>query len=291
MSRKIILTCAVTGGDEAVLQKHPDIPKSPQEIADSALEAADAGAAIVHIHVREPDTGIPSNDPTLYGDVMKRIREKNGDVLINLTGGMDSEIIIESEAPLKLSADSSLKPPKVRVQHIVELKPDLATLDCGVQADDVALGMFQIHHVREIAEMMRGAGVKPEIEVFDLTHLELAKRVVNEGLIDGVPLFQFCLSTGYGAPSDPLVIAAMERQTPSDAIWAAFGCGRMEMPTVAMAVAMGGHARVGLEDNIYLRRGVLASNRDLVENATGIITRMGYQMATPNDARDMLGLS
>ena len=287
MSRKIVLTCAVTGGGDDVLAKHPNIPKTPQEIANAALEAAEAGAAVVHIHVRDPETGHASNKTELYADVMRLIREKNGDVLINLTGGMDSEIILEQDDPPKLSSDSTLKSPEKRVAHIVELKPDMATLDCGVQAGDDEVSLFQIRHVRAIAKLFRDAGVKPEVEVFDLSHIEVANRVYEEGLLDDPPLFQFCLATGYGAPSNPMVIETMRREVPANAVWSAFGCSRLEMPTVAFTAAMGGHTRVGLEDNIYIRRGVLASNRDLVENAVGIMTRMGYQMATPQEARDI----
>ncbi|TIN32333.1 MAG: 3-keto-5-aminohexanoate cleavage protein [Mesorhizobium sp.] len=290
MSPKVIVTCAVTGGSSAVLAKHPNVPKTPPQIAEAALEAAKAGAAIVHIHVREPDTGAPSNRIELYEQVVKKLRDAPTDVIINLTCGMDGELEIASLDPLEIGQSSTLKNAVVRCSHAVKLQPELSTLDCGTMAFGEAIFVARMSDLREMATLMREAGVKPELECFDLGHIEVAKKLISENLIDGPPLFQFCLSTGYGAPAVPSVVQAMREILPSGAVWGGFGCGADEMPMVGQLVAMGGHVRVGLEDNIYLRRGVLASNAELVDNAVGIIERMGASVATPAEARAILGL-
>ncbi|RJT26728.1 3-keto-5-aminohexanoate cleavage protein [Mesorhizobium waimense] len=290
MSRKVIITCAVTGGGSAVLAKHPGIPKTPAEIADAALSAAKAGAAIVHIHVRDPETGAPSNSFSLYKEVVHRIRESAVDVVINLTSGMDGELEFSSLDPVELSGSSTLKSPRDRCLHAIMLKPELSTLDCGTMAFDERIFVARPSDLRAIADLMRLAGVKPELECFDLGHIEMAKKLIKEGVIDGPPLFQLCLGTGYGAPATASVIHAMKELLPEGALWGGFGCGIDEMPVVAQLAAMGGHVRVGLEDNIYLRRGVLASNADLVENAVGILERMGATIASPAEARSILHL-
>ncbi|OAF17018.1 NADPH:quinone reductase [Bradyrhizobium centrolobii] len=290
MSQKVVVTCAITGGSSAVLAKHPDIPKTPSQIADAALEAAKAGAAVVHIHVRDPETGAPSNRLDLYEQVVKKLRDAATDVVINLTCGMDGELAFESLDPVKLSKASTLKNPVGRCAQAIKLQPELATLDCGTMNFGQTLYVARMSDLREMATLMRDAGVKPELECFDLGHIENAKTLIREGKIDGPPLFQFCLGTGYGAPAVPIAMQAMRDILPSGAIWGGFGCGADEMPVVAQLVALGGHVRVGLEDNIYLRRGVLASNAQLVENALGIIERMGASVATPAEARKMLGV-
>ncbi|MER9613195.1 3-keto-5-aminohexanoate cleavage protein [Mesorhizobium sp. M0312] len=290
MSRKVIVTCAVTGGGSAVLAKHPNIPKTPSQIAESALEAAKAGAAIVHIHVREPDTGAPSNRIELYEQVVKKLRDAATDVIINLTCGMDGELELDSLDPLIIGKASTLKNAIGRCSHAVKLQPELSTLDCGTMAFGDAIFVARMTDLREMATLMREAGVKPELECFDLGHIETAKKLISENIIDGPPLFQFCLGTGYGAPAVPSAVQAMREILPSGAVWGGFGCGVNEMPMVGQLVAMGGHVRVGLEDNIYLRRGVLASNAELVDNAVGIIERMGASVATPAEARSILGV-
>jgi len=291
MSRKVIVTCAITGGSSAVLAKHPNIPKTPSEIADAALEAARAGAAVVHIHVREPETGAPSNRFELYEQVVKKLRDAATDVIINLTCGMDGALMLESLEPIKVSQASTVKNSKGRCIHAIKLQPELATLDCGPMNFGESLYIARMSDLREMATLMRDAGVKPELECFELGHIEYAKRLISEGTIDAPPLFQFCLGTGYGAPAVPIVMQAMREVLPPGAIWAGFGCGADEMPVVAQLVALGGHVRVGLEDNIYLRRGVLASNAQLVENAVGIIERMGASVAAPAEARKILGVT
>ncbi|TXR50542.1 3-keto-5-aminohexanoate cleavage protein [Phyllobacterium endophyticum] len=290
MSQKVILTCAVTGGGSGVLAKHPGLPKTPSEITEAALDAAKAGAAIVHIHVREPDTGAPSNRFDLYEQVVKKLRDAETDVIINLTCGMNGTIDLESTSPARLSSRTSLVSAAERCYHALELKPELATLDCGVMTFGEEIYVARMSDLRGMAALMRDAGVKPELECFELGHIENAKRLLSEGLLEGTPLFQFCLSTGYGARATPTVIQAMKESLPSQANWAAFGCGADEMRTIGLLVAMGGHVRVGLEDNIYLRKGVLASNAELVENAVQIIERMGASIATPAEAREIIGL-
>ncbi|MER9371945.1 3-keto-5-aminohexanoate cleavage protein [Mesorhizobium sp. M0491] len=290
MSRKVVVTCAVTGGGAASLAKHPNIPKTPSQIVKAALEAAKAGAAIVHIHVREPDTGAPSNRFELYEQVVKKLRDAATDVIINLTCGMDGELELASLDPLKIGKASTLKNAIGRCSHAVKLQPELSTLDCGTMAFGDAIFVARMSDLREMATLMREAGVKPELECFDLGHIETAKKLISEGIIDGPPVFQFCLSTGYGAPAVPSAVQAMRELLPSGAVWGGFGCGADEMPIVGQLVAMGGHVRVGLEDNIYLRRGVLASNAELVDNAVGIIERMGASIATPAEARAILGV-
>lgn len=290
MSRKVIVTCAVTGGGSAALAKHPDLPKTPSQIAEAALEAAKAGAAVVHIHVREPDTGAPSNRFELYEQVVKRLRDAATDVIINLTCGMDGSLRLDSLDPVSIDKSTTLKNPEGRCIQAIKLKPELATLDCGTMGSGESIYVARMSDLRGMATLMRKAGVKPELECFELGHIEIAKALISEGNIDGPPLFQFCLSTGYGAPATPIVMQAMRDILPPGAIWGGFACGADEMPAVAQLAALGGHVRVGLEDNIYLRRGVLASNAQLVESAVGIIERMGASVATPADAREILGV-
>ncbi|WOH80413.1 3-keto-5-aminohexanoate cleavage protein [Bradyrhizobium sp. BEA-2-5] len=290
MSRKVIVTCAVTGGSSATLAKHPNIPKTPSQIVEAALEAAKAGAAIVHIHVRDPETGEPSNRFALYEQVVKKLRDAATDVVINLTCGMEGSLQLDSLAPITIGRASSLKSPVERTIHAVNLQPELATLDCGTWSSGESIYVARMSDLREMATLMRDAGVKPELECFELGHIEIAKKLISEGKVDSPPLFQFCLSTGYGAPAVPIVMHAMRDILPSGAIWAGFGCSADEMPAVAQLVGLGGHVRVGLEDNIYLRRGVLASNAQLVENAVGIIERMGANVATPTEAREIIGV-
>ncbi|UPK20586.1 3-keto-5-aminohexanoate cleavage protein [Bradyrhizobium sp. 131] len=289
-SQKVIVTCAVTGASSAVLAKHPGIPKTPSEIATASVKAAKAGAAIVHIHVRHPGTGIASNDPELYQEVVKRIRDASTDVIINLSCGMNGDLVLASTDPIRVDDASTLCSPMTRCLHAIELQPEIATLDCGTMAFGEAIYVGRMSDLREMATHMREAGVKPELECFELGHIENAKKLLSEGKLQGPPLFQLCLSTGYGAPATPLVLQAMRENLPSGAVWGGFGCGADEMSTVGQLVAMGGHVRVGLEDNIYLRRGVLASNAELVDNAVGIIERIGASVATPAEARAILGV-
>ncbi|MGY4627107.1 3-keto-5-aminohexanoate cleavage protein [Bradyrhizobium sp. USDA 4486] len=288
--RKIIVTCAITGGGTAVLAKHPGIPKTPSEIAEAALDAAKAGAAIVHIHVRDPDTGAPSNQFDLYEQVVKKLRDAATDVIINLTCGMDGELVLDSVDPIKIGESTTLKNPMRRCFHAIKLQPELGTLDCAMMAFGERIFVARKSDLREMALLLREAGVKPELECFDLGHIETAKKLILGGAIDSPPIFQFCLGTGYGAPAAPAVLQVMRELLPLGAIWGGFACGANEMPMVGQLAALGGNVRVGLEDNIYLRRGVLASNAQLVDNAVGIIERTGANVATPAEARAILGV-
>ena len=286
----VIITCAVTGGDDSVLKKHPRIPKTPNEIAEACLAAAEAGAAMVHIHVRDPETGMPSNETELYGRAFEQVRASNKEVIVNLTAGMDGEIVLKRTFPPELDPATTLTSAEERVRHVVELKPDVASLDCGVFGDGEFIYVTTMPDLQYMAEAMRSAGVKPEIECFELGHVANGLQLIKNGFIDDPPLFQVCLGTSGGAPATASSLQAMVSHLPPNAVWQAFGVGAQEMPVVALAAASGGHVRVGLEDNIYLRKGVLADNQDLVRNAAEIIERLGYKVATPAEARETFGL-
>ena len=287
-----IITCAVTGGDDAVLEKHPRIPKTPNEIAEACLAAAEAGASIVHIHVRDPETGLSCNELDLYGQVMEQIRAANREVIINLTGGVDCDIaFVRDKFPPEIDVEeTTMLAPKERIRHILELKPDMASLDVGIVGDEDVFYYIRPSEAKLMAEAMRDAGVKPELECFDLSHVEVALKLVGDGVVEEPPLFQICLGTSIGAPANQIALQAMIYRLPPNAVWAAFGCGRSQMPMVATVANLGGQVRVGLEDNIYLRKGVLADNQSLVRNAADIIDRLGYAIATPLEARERLGL-
>jgi uncharacterized protein (DUF849 family) len=287
----VILTCAVTGANAAAVKKHPALPITPQQIAAAVIGAARAGATVAHVHVREPDTGAPSNRPELYREVVNRIRDSGIDIIINLTTGMDGEIRLDPHNPRLMAPDSTIKPPEERIRHIVECLPEMCTLDCGV----MAFGGESIYVARHsdlaaMARIMTEVGVKPELEVFDLGQIENARKLINEGLISGTPLFQFCLGTSAGAPATASVMATMRELLPAGSLWAAFGVGPQQFPMVAQAVLMGGYARVGLEDNLRLSRGVYATNEQQVEKALGIIQSLGKEVVTPAQARQKLKL-
>ena len=293
MTPKVILTCAVTGAGDTV-GKHPAIPVSPEQIATSALEAADAGAAIVHCHVRDPETGKGSRSVKLYAEVVERIRARNTDVIINLTAGMGGDVEIgPGETPRQfVEANTDLVGPVERLAHVAELRPEICTLDCGTLnfGDGNTIVVQTPAQLREQARLIRSYGVKPEMEIFDSGNLWFAKQLIAEGLVDDPPMFQFCLGIPWGAPVNPETMAYLKHELPPGAVWAGFGIGRMEFPMVAQAVLLGGHARVGLEDNLYLERGVHASNASLTEKAVKIIELLGAKVASPDEARDILGL-
>ena len=290
MQSKVILTCAITGAGDTV-GKHPAIPVTPEQIADSALEAASAGATVVHCHVRNLKTGKGSRDVALYAEVMQRIRAKNIDVIINLTAGMGGDLIVgDGEEPLKWGEDSDLVGPATRLLHIKELRPEICTLDCGTLnfGDGQSIMIQTPTQLREQARLIKSYGVKPEMEIFDSGNLWFANQLVKEGLIDGPPLYQLCLGIPWGAPFNTETMAYLKSQMPEGAIWAAFGIGRNEFPAVAQAVLLGGHVRVGLEDNLYLDKGVVASNATLVERAVKIVEIVGTKVATPDEGREIL---
>jgi uncharacterized protein (DUF849 family) len=292
MNPNVIITCAVTGAGDTV-GRHPAIPVTPEQIASSALEAASAGAAIVHCHVRDPKTGKGARAVHLYREVVDRIRAKNNDVIINLTAGMGGDVEVgEGETPMKWGTATDLVGPRERLAHIAELRPEICTLDCGTLnfGDGNTIVIQTPVQLREQARLIQSMGVKPEMEIFDSGNLWFAKQLCAEGLVDDPPLFQLCLGIPWGAPVNTETMAYQVNQLPENAVWAGFGIGRMEFPMVAQAVLLGGHVRVGLEDNLWLEKGVHASNGTLVEKATKIITLLGSKIATPEEARNVLGL-
>jgi uncharacterized protein (DUF849 family) len=293
MTPNVILTCAVTGAGDTV-GKHPAIPVTPVEIANSALEAAEAGAAIVHCHVRDPETGKGTRGLKLYAEVVERIRARNSAVIINLTAGMGGDVEIGAgETPRQfVEANTDLVGPVERLEHVAELRPEICTLDCGSLnfGDGNTIVVQTPAQLREQAKLIRSYGVKPELEIFDSGNLWFAKQLIAEGLIDDPPMFQFCLGIPWGAAVNPETMAYMKHELPPGAVWAGFGIGRMEFPMMAQAVLLGGHARVGLEDNLWLERGVHASNATLTEKAVKLIEMLGAKVASPGEAREILGL-
>jgi uncharacterized protein (DUF849 family) len=289
-NHEVFITCAVTGsGDSA--RKSAHVPVTPAQIAASALEAHAAGAAIVHLHVRDPATGAASRDPLLFREVFERIRSRNTEVLINLTGGMGGDLVFGSDhEPLALAPGTDFVGPQARIAHISELKPDIASLDCGSLNFDETLYGTTPRFLRHIAQEYRRNKVRPEIEVFELGHIELARQLMSEGVIEPSALFQLCLGIRYGAPASAEAMRAMRDALPSGVVWSAFGVGRMQMPMVAQAVLLGGHVRVGLEDNLYLEKGVLASNAQLVQRAVEIVRLLGAEVLPARTVRERLGI-
>jgi uncharacterized protein (DUF849 family) len=284
------LTCAITGAGDS-LSKHPDLPVTPEQIATSAIEAAHAGAAIVHIHVREPSTGKGSRSPVYFREVVERIRDSKTDVVINLTTGMGGDMVVGPNGAADTPAPGSdFVGPLERLAHVEDLRPDICSMDCGSMNfdDDSMLYVMTPAYLRAQARRIKELGVKPELEVFDLGHVELAKRLVAEGLIDAPALFQICLGLSYGAPATPRAMQTLLDHLPEGSNWSGFAIGRMEMPTVAQAMLLGGNLRVGLEDNLFLDRGVLASNASLVTRAKEIVERLGGRLASAEEARDRL---
>ena len=293
MNWNAFITCAITGAGDTV-GKHPAIPVTPAEIADSAIEAARAGAAVVHIHVRDPETGRGARDPALFREAVERIRGSGTDVVLNLTAGMGGDLVFGSgEHPLPLDPDGTdMAGPRERLAHVEELRPEICTLDCGTmnfaEGDYVMTNTPSI--LRAMAKRVKELGVRPELEVFDTGHLVFVKRMVDEGLIESPLMVQLCMGIPYGAPGDPGTLLAMVNQLPTGTRWSAFSIGRMQLPYVAMAVLAGGNVRVGLEDNLYLERGVHASNADLVTRAGEILRAMNVRVLGPAEVRETLEL-
>ena len=291
MNYEVVVTCAVTGAGDTV-GRHPGVPVTPGQIADAAIEAARAGAAVVHVHVRDPDTGKGSRDPGLFREVVERIRTSGTDVVINLTAGMGGDWTPAADDPAMPGPGTDLVGPVERLAHVAELRPEICSLDCGTMnfgnGDEIYVSTPAC--LRKMAELVRDWGVKPELEVFELGHIRFAGQMLAEGLIDDPPLFQICLGIPWGADQSVDTMKVMKDALPPGSVWAGFGISRMQMPLAAAAVAMGGNVRVGLEDNLYLSRGVLATNAELVERAVGIIERMGGRVVTPAEAREKLGL-
>ncbi|MDH6217253.1 3-keto-5-aminohexanoate cleavage protein [Streptomyces pseudovenezuelae] len=291
MNQDVIITCALTGAGDTV-RKSPHVPVTPEQIAASAVQAAEAGAAAVHIHVRDPETGAPSRDPRLYREVVERIKETGTDVVINLTAGMGGDLVLDPEEPLRHLPGTDLVGGLERLPHVEDLLPDICTLDCGSLnfGDGSSLYVSTPDMLRTGARRIQELGVRPELEIFDTGHLWFAKQLLAEGLLDEPPVFQLCMGVPWGAPADPGVLQSMVNFLPDGAQWASFALGRMQMPWVAQSILLGGHVRVGLEDNLYLGKGVKATNARLVERAVTIVEALGARVATPDEARLKLGL-
>jgi uncharacterized protein (DUF849 family) len=291
MARKVMIACALTGGADTP-GKNPAVPVTPKQIAESGIAAAKAGAAIVHIHVRNPETTGPSMKLEHYKEVVDRIRDSGTDVVFNLTTGAGARFIPGSNDPMVPDPKSTMRTPSERVRHVIELKPEICSLDMG----SINMGNYAfvntVPHIEEMAIAIRDAGVTPEIEVFEPGHILLANRMIKTGHFKTPTLFQICLGVTWGTPATPEAMKFMrDLLPPTDNTWFTFGCAAQQFPMVAQAMLYGGHVRVGLEDNLYLSRGKLApSNAALVERAVAIIEAMGEDLATPAEARQMLGL-
>jgi uncharacterized protein (DUF849 family) len=287
----VVVTCAVTGAGDTV-GKHPGVPVTPRQIADAAIEAAKAGAAVAHIHVRDPETGKGSRDPELFRQVVDLVRSSGTDVVINLTAGMGGDWTPDPSNPAMPGPGTDMIGPDERLAHVEDCMPEICSLDCGTLnfGNDDTIYISTPPMLRRMAALTKEWGVKPELEVFDLGHIRLARQLVAEGLVEEPPMFQLCLGIPWGADQSVDIMKAMKDQLPVGANWASFGISRMQMPMAAVAVAMGGNVRVGLEDNLYLDRGVLASNGQLVERVVEIIERMGARVLTPQEARNKLKL-
>jgi uncharacterized protein (DUF849 family) len=289
MNHDVIISCAVTGAGDTV-GKHPAIPVTPKEIADAAIEAAREGAAVAHLHVRDPATGKAARRPEHYREAVERIRDSGVDVVINLTAGMGGDFFFDPADPRRAAAGSDLAGAEERVAHVEELRPEICTLDCGSLNFGDGLFMATADLLRDMATRIQTAGVKPEIECFELGHIWLAKDLIKRGLIDEPPMFQLCLGIPWGAEATTETMLTMRNHLPPGANWAAFAIGRMQMPFVAQAMLLGGNVRVGLEDNIWLDRGVPATNGSLTARAREVVERLGGRALTPAEARAKLGL-
>ena len=294
MNTEVFITCAVTGVG-ATTERSELVPVTPPQIADAAVEAAQAGAAVVHIHVRDPETGGPSRDPVLFREVVERVRSTNVDVVLNLTAGMGGDLVLGGvESPLPPNPEGTdMAGATERLAHVAELRPEICTLDCGTM--NFAEGDYVMTNtpsmLREMARQVQALGVRPEIEIFDTGNLVFAKQLVAEGLVDEPVLVQLCMGIPYGAPDDPTTLLALIQQMPPAWVFSAFAIGRMQLPYVALAALVGGNVRVGLEDNIWLERGVKATNGMLVERAVTILEAMNARVLGPAEVRERLRLT
>ncbi|WP_298802250.1 3-keto-5-aminohexanoate cleavage protein [uncultured Lentibacter sp.] len=293
MNKEVFITCAVTGSG-GTQDRSPHVPRSPKEIAESALKAAKAGAAVVHCHVRDPETGKPSRDLKLYRELTDRVRESDTDVVLNLTAGMGGDIVFGGvESPFPTLEGTDMVGASERVAHIAECLPEICTLDCGTmnfaEADYVMTNTPGM--LTAMGRMMTELGVKPEIEAFDTGHLWYAKQLVADGVLAPDALVQLCMGVPWGAPDDLNTFMAMVNNVPDSWTFSAFGLGRNQMAYVAAAVLAGGNVRVGLEDNLWLDKGVLAENHQLVERAVSIIENMGAKVIGPEAVREKLKLT
>jgi uncharacterized protein (DUF849 family) len=291
---EVFVTCAVTGAGDTVARSEL-VPVTPEQIADSAIEAARAGAAVVHIHVRDPETGKGARDPSLYREVVERIRSSDVDPVLNLTAGMGGDLVLGgADAPLPPDgAGTDMAGAAERLAHVEELLPEICTIDCGTMNFAAGGDYIMVNTpgmLRALAARVQELGVRPELEVFDTGHLVFVNELVRDGLIDDPPLIQLCTGIPYGAPDDPATLLAMVTRLPPNAIFSTFSIGRMQLPFVAFAPLVGGNVRVGLEDNIYLSRGRLATNAELVERAVAILEAMNVRVLEPAEVREKLAL-
>jgi uncharacterized protein (DUF849 family) len=288
------VTCAITGAGDTT-GRSDRVPVTPEQIAASAIEAARAGAAVVHIHVRDPETGRGARAPELYRDVVERIRASDVDPVLNLTAGMGGDLVLGgADAPLPPDDHGTdMVGAAERLAHVEELLPEICTLDCGTMNFAAGGDYVMVNTpamLRAMAARVQELGVRPELEVFDTGHLVFVHELIRDGLIDDPPLIQLCTGIPYGAPDDPGTLLAMVNRLPANAIFSTFSIGRMQLPFVALAPLVGGNVRVGLEDNIYLSRGRLATNAELVERAVGILDAMNVRVLAPDEVREKLAL-
>ncbi|TVR07572.1 MAG: 3-keto-5-aminohexanoate cleavage protein [Salinarimonadaceae bacterium] len=290
MSRKTIITCAVTG-NLTTREQHPRVPITPEEIANAAVEAGRAGAAIVHLHARDPKTEKGSMDLGLFREIVDRIRDSGSDVVVNLSTGEGGRFVPDLEEPRNAAPGTTLAPPELRVAHVAALKPEICTLDLNTMYSGTAVVINTPRNVEIMAKVIREAGVLPELEIFDSGDLHLAKDLLARGVLAMPAMFQIVLGVRYGAPANPETLFYLASQLPQGCVWASFGVGRHEFPMLAQSWLLGGHVRVGLEDNVYISKGVLArDNAQLVEKAVTIVENLGGAIATPDEARAILGL-
>jgi uncharacterized protein (DUF849 family) len=289
MTRKVMLTCAVTGAG-ATTKKHPGVPVTPPQIAAACIDAAKAGASAVHIHVRDPATGEGGRDPAHFRETVARIRDSGVDVVLNLTCGMGGRLVLDEEDPSVMAAGTDMAPPLERMAHVRELLPEICTIDCGSMNFGREVVVNRVGDLERMARFAQELGVKPELEVFDYGQVGIARHLVDSGLVDGTPLFQLCLGIAGGTPATTEALLALRAALPPGAHWGAFGISKSEFPMVAQTAILGGNVRVGLEDNLYLEAGRLATNAELVEKALKILTLLDIAVMTPAETRDALGL-
>ena len=290
MNHDVIITCAVTGAGDTV-GKSPHVPVTPVQIAEAAISAAEAGAAIVHIHVRDPKTGKGGRDPAHFREAVDLIRQSGTDVVLNLTAGMGGQLHLNDLDPMKPGPDTDLVSSEIRFQHIADLRPEICTIDCGsMNFGEDTVVVNRPGDLRWMAKRARELGVKPELEVFDMGQMVNALNLCRDGLIDDPPMFQICLGIAGGAPATSETMLALRNMLPANAHWAAFGISRSEFPMLAQAVLLGGHVRVGLEDNLYLGKGQLATNAELVEKAVRLVGELGARVVGPEETRRKLKL-
>ena len=290
MRNPVVITCALTGSGNTA-HRNPHVPVTPAQIAESAAEAANAGAAMVHIHVRNPETGLEATDKHLFIEVVDRIRQRGTDVIINLTTGIGATVVFDNADPSRLDpAQTDFWTPERRVEHVEAARPDVCSLDVPIMNFNDYPFCCLPDHVRTMARLIRAAGVKPEIECFDLGDLWSTQRFIDEGLFDAPPLIQLCMGIKYGAPATPRALLAMLDLLPAGAVWGAFGVGDQQFAMAAQSTLLGGNVRVGLEDNLYLSKGVMATNGLLVERAAQVLQGLGTRPASTAEARSILGL-